>query len=215
MPSTEEMRIAAIYDDLAPTWDRRQGLVERVLMGSAMRRDLATCLEGDVLEIGTGTGVTLRHTPADHAIRSFTGVDLSRGMLDQAGDAAREAGVRFPVDLRRMTAGTLDFPDGSFDTVTTSLTLCTVPDQAHALLEMARVCRPDGRIVLLEHVLAGNPVLAWLQRRMTPVQAQAMGCHLDRQTDRTIRDLRFPIERERKRFFGVFRLIVARPPERA
>lgn len=207
---SELARVEAIYDEIAPTWDQRQGLVERVLMGRAMRVALANALRGDVLEIGTGTGPTLKLLAGNPQVTSFTGIDLSTGMLDQARQATPRPNV--PVILRPMNAERLEFPDASFDTVTTSLTLCTVPDPARALREMARVCRADGRIVLLEHVRAPNRVLAWLQRTLTPLQVRMLGCHFDRPTDRLVRELGFRVERDERRFFGIFHLIVARPP---
>jgi len=205
-------RVEAIYDTIAPEWDARQGVVERMLMGQPMREDLARLLTGDVLEIGTGTGPTLRQLAlADNArVTSYTGIDLSNGMLDHARQHA--GGLPFPVALRQMAAGDLAFEDGRFDTVTCSLTLCTVPDPVQALREMARVCKPDGTIVLLEHVRARNPLLAGVQKMLAPLQVRMLGCHLDRPTDRLVRDLGFRVEFERTRFFGIFHLIVAKPP---
>ncbi len=208
--SAERDRVAAIYDEIAPTWDARQGFVERVLMGEAMRHALADALRGNVLEIGTGTGATFRGVGNRGTVTSLTGTDLSQGMLREAKRSSAELDV--PVSLVRMDAMTLAFPDGTFDTVTTSLVLCTVPDPARALREMARVCNPDGRIVLLEHVRATNPLIALSQRLLTPMQKRMLGCHLDRRTDRLVRDLGFRVEHEETRFFGIFHLIVARPP---
>ena len=210
----ELTRVAAIYDDIAPSWDSRQGLVERRLMGQAMRESLARYLTGDVLEIGTGTGATLPFIdPKAATITSVTCTDLSLGMLAEARKAARSRGL--PVSLVRMNAGSLAFADATFDTVTTSLTLCTVPEPARALREMARVVVPAGRIVLLEHVRARNPLIALSQRALTPLQMRMLGCHLDRPTDRLVRDLGFRVDHEETRFLGVFHLIVARPPLRA
>lgn len=210
--TAELRRVAAIYDEIAPEWDARQGVVERMLMGQPMRESLARLLTGDVLEVGTGTGPTLRllALAGNDRVTSYTGVDLSAGMLDQARPHAPR--LPFPVELRQMNAGDLDFDDARFDTVTCSLTLCTVPDPAQALREMARVCRPDGTIVLLEHVRARNPLLHGLQRALNPLQVRMLGCHLDRPTDRLVRDLGLTVEFERTRFFGVFHLIVAHPP---
>ena len=207
---SETARVEAIYDRIAPEWDKRQGCAERILIGGSMRAALADALRGDVLEIAAGTGVTLRNIANNQAITSYTGIDLSNGMLAQARQAT--VGLPFPVHLRRMDATRLDFPDASFDCVTVSLSLCTVPDPAATLCEMARVCRPDGRIVLLEHVLSPNRFVAWWQHRLAPAQHRMLGCHLDRQTDRLVRDLGFWVEREQTRLFGIFHLIVARPP---
>lgn len=208
--NAELQRVEAIYDEIAPEWDRRQGVVERVLLGQPMREELARLLHGDVLEIGAGAGPTLRLLAGNARVTSYTGVDLSTGMLEQArkhvGDLA------FPIDLRQMEAGDLAFEDGQFDTVTCSLTLCTVPDPAQVLREMARVCKPDGTIVLLEHVRARNPLVALSQKALAPLQVRMLGCHLDRQTDQLVRELGFRVEHELTRFFGVFHLIVAKPP---
>lgn len=206
----ELRRVASIYDELAPGWDRREAAAERVLIGKSLRALLTSHLRGDVLEIGTGTGITLTRLDGNAAVTSFTGLDLSSGMLDQARRHA--AGLPFPVTLQQGNAGSLPFPDATFDTVTASLVLCTVPDVAHALQEMARVCRPDGRIVLLEHVRARNPLLVGMQKAVNPLQKRRMGCHLDRPTDRLVRKLGFRVELERTRLFGIFHLIVARPP---
>ncbi|MGB3330345.1 MAG: methyltransferase domain-containing protein [Thermomicrobiales bacterium] len=209
-------RVQHIYNDIAPQWDARQGLVERKLMGEGMRRALAQELRGRVLELGTGTGATLPFAIENPAITAFTGTDLSSGMLAQA--RAKWAALTqthpapFAATFTELEATRLPFPDASFDTVTASLMLCTVPDPAQTLREMASVCTPDGHIVLLEHVRAPNPLLAGMQKMLTPVQERMLGCHLDRPTDRIVRDLGFRVEREETRFFRVFHLIVARPP---
>jgi ubiquinone/menaquinone biosynthesis C-methylase UbiE len=88
-----------------------------------------------------------------------------------------------------------------------------VPDAEQALREMARVCKPDGTVVLLEHVRARNPLLLGMQRALAPLQVRILGCHLDRPTDRLVQELGFRVEFERTRFFRIFHLIVARPPE--
>ncbi len=205
-------RVEAIYDQCAPDWDKRQGLVERVLMGEEMRRSLANELRGNVLEIGTGTGATLPHLEASPEITSFTGVDLSAGMLAEARNAAQRTGRE--TRLAQMNAEALAFPDATFDTVTTSLMLCTVPNPTRALSEMSRVCKPDGRIVLLEHVRSPNRFVAKLQQWMTPAQVRQLGCHLDRPTDQLVRELGFRVERDKSRFVGVFHLMVVRPQPR-
>ncbi|MEJ7839138.1 MAG: methyltransferase domain-containing protein [Thermomicrobiales bacterium] len=203
---SELKRVAAIYDQQAPTWDRQVGLTERLLVGSALRRQLGQQLHGDVLEIGTGTGSTLPYLHfGPDAVHTFIGTDLSRGMLQQVD---RSQGS---MHLAQMSADTLAFPDNTFNVVTCSLVLCTVPDPGAAMLEMARVCKPDGRLVLLEHVRARNPALAWLQRKLTPGQHERLGCHLDRETGQLLKDLGFRIEAEQRRFFGIFVLITAKP----
>jgi ubiquinone/menaquinone biosynthesis C-methylase UbiE len=134
-------------------------------------------------------------------------------MLAEA--SRHQQGSRFPVVLQQANAESLSsFADNSFDTVTGSLVLCTVPDYEAALREMARVVKADGRIVLMEHVLAKNPLLKGVMKVLAPLQFRNMGCHIDRQTDQIIRNLGFSIEQDRTRLMGIFHLIVARPPHR-
>lgn len=206
--SAETDRVRSIFDQLAPDWDRREAAGERLLMGPRLRRELARQLHGDVLELGSGTGATLDLVDWSQ-ISSYIATDLSRGMLDRA--RARPSVAGRSIEFRQLDATTLPFPDASFDTVTTSLTLCTVPAPEQTLREMSRVCRPEGRIVLLEHVRAPNSMLAWLQKKLTPGQVRRMGCHLDRPTDRLVREMGFPIDRDDRRLFSIFRLIVMRP----
>lgn len=207
MPAETE-RVRAIFDRLAPEWDRREAAGERLLMGSRLRRELARELRGDVLELGSGTGATLDLLDWTQ-VASFVATDLSAGMLDKARTRSSVAGR--PVEFGQLDATALPYPAASFDTVTTSLMLCTVPDPERTLREMSRVCRPDGRIVLLEHVRAPNPALAWMQRKLTPGQIRRMGCHLDRPTDQLVREMGFAVDRDDRRLFSIFRLMVMRP----
>lgn len=208
-------RIARIYDARAEHWDEREARAENRLVGDAFRDRLAAELEGDVLEIGTGTGETLRRLRGVRPTRvtSFTGVDISTAML---GQASRYTGAMpFPVALHQANAESLEmFGDATFDTVTCSLVLCTVPNQEAALREMARVVKPEGKIVLLEHVLSSNPLVKPLMNVAAPLQVRAMGCHIDRHTHQIVRNLGFRVEQDRSRVFGIFHLIVARPPHR-
>ncbi len=206
--SSERRRIAAIYDRLAPDYDRMEGMVERTLMGRSLRAALGAAARGSTLEVAIGTGRTLPYY--GEGVTRIVGVDLSAAMLAEARRAAAELGRA--IRLARMDAERLAFADASFDTVVTSLSLCTVADPARALREMARVCKPDGHVVLLEHVRSPVRPLAWLQRKLTPLQVRAMGCHFDRATIKLVRELGFTIVSERRRFFDIFRLVVAQPP---
>lgn len=204
-------RIARIYDRHAPRWDEIEGRGENKVVGDYRDR-LVRLLEGDVLEVGAGTGDTLRRLKRlPSPIASYTGIDLSTGMLAEA--EKHVPGSPFPVTLRQMNAENLSaFATDSFDTVTASLVLCTVPDAAAALREMARVTRPDGKIVLIEHVLAPNAMVAAGMKVLAPLQRRHMACHIDRRTDHLVREMGFRIERDDARFLGIVHLLVMRPP---
>jgi ubiquinone/menaquinone biosynthesis C-methylase UbiE len=173
-----------------------------------LRRQFGALLSGETLEVGIGTGLNLPfYAPA---VTRLVGVDLSPEMMNVARERAID--LPFPATFVPADAAALPFPDAAFDTVAISLALCTIPNPARALREAARVCRPDGRVVLLEHVLAAARPLAAGQRLLSPINERAIGCHLDRETFALARSLGFSIEPIATRFFAVFQLVLARPP---
>lgn len=167
--------VAAIYDRLCEAADRR-GLRER-------RRRVAGMASGEVLEIGGGTGRNLAHYPA--AVSRLTVLEPDLHMYRRTLPKLRQAPV--PVRLIEGVAEALPFRAGSFDTVVTTLVFCTVADPARAAREIARVLKPGGRFLFLEHVRAATPGRARLQDLLTPLQRRlAAGCHPNRDTVGTL-----------------------------
>jgi ubiquinone/menaquinone biosynthesis C-methylase UbiE len=204
---TETDRIRRIYAERAATYDRSLGVVEHFVIGP-FRRRYGSLLAGETLDVGIGTGLNLPYYSP--AVTRAVGADLSPEMLRQAQSRAAALGV--PIELVTADAAALPFPDATFDTVGISLALCTIPDPAAALRELARVCRPQGQVVLLEHVRATAPPLAALQRLLSPLNERAVGCHLDRDTFDLARALGFAVDEIASRLWGAVRLAVARPP---
>ena len=209
-PDPDEL--ARIYDSHAHTWLTRECKAESRLTSEKWRNDLVQELRGEVLEIGVAAGDNLvRMKGYDHHVSSFTGIDVSPDMIQQAQRSA--SGSMVPVSLHVADAENLRmFPDNAFDTVTASLVLCTIRDVTKALAEIQRVLRPSGRLVLIEHVLSPNLLVGAIQKLVAPIQIRHMGCHLDRPTVETLVDHGFRIEEHRKRIFGVMRFVIARPP---
>lgn len=200
-------QIKNVYDKRAKTYDRSVGCAERLAVGD-FRARFGAALRGTTLEIAVGSGLNLPYyTPA---VTSATGIDLSTGMLAEARRRATALGLS--IDLREGDAEALEFPDASFDTVAISLALCTVPRPEVALREMARVCKPDGQVIFLEHVLSPIWPIALLERLFSPLQERFIGCHLDRVSLDLARESGFEIDEERSRLAGIFRLAIARPP---
>src|SRR6185369_7552297 len=96
-----------------------------------------------------------------------TGVDLSASMLDKARDRIARKGVR-NVRVLEMDAAAMTFPDHGFDIVYAPYLISVVPDPVAVAREMFRVCRPGGRIVILNHFRSENRVLAWFERLLSP-----------------------------------------------
>ena len=207
---TETERIRRLYDERAATYDRSLGIVERLMLGR-LRETYGGLLKGETIEVGIGSGLNIPfYSPA---VTRAVGVDLSQEMLRQAQERVSHSGI--PFALVQADAEVLPFPDASFDTVAISLALCTIPDPVKALRELGRVCRPGGRIVMLEHVLSQARPLAALQGALSPLNERAIGCHLDRDTVALARSLGFTIDETRSRLFNSVQLVVARPPASA
>ncbi len=200
-------QIRRTYDKRATTYDRTVGFGEKLLVGD-LRRRFGGLLAGETLEVAVGSGLNL--PSYTDAVTRAVGVDLSPGMLAEARRRADQ--LDLAIELVEGDAQRLPFADASFDTAAVSLGLCTVPDPARALRELARVCRPGGRIVLLEHVRSTVPPLVWLQVLLSPAQERLIGCHLARSTFDTARALGFGVEEVGTRFAGVFRLALLTPP---
>jgi SAM-dependent methyltransferase len=153
-------------------------------MGMArLRRSLLAEARGTVLEIGAGTGLNLPHYPTDltELVLAEPGARIG-GHID-----LDRAPARVPTRLERAPAECLPFDDASFDTVVSTLVLCTVSDPRRAVAEAARVLRPGGRLLFLEHVRAEPGWRQAMQRRsVRPWASFADGCQCDRATLETI-----------------------------
>lgn len=150
---------------------------------AARRRQLLATARGAVLEIGAGTGLNLRHYPA--GLTELVLVEPGEPMAARIDLAKAPADV--PTKLVRAPAEQLPFADESFDTVVSTLVLCTVADPVRALAEVGRVLKPGGRLLFCEHVAADPGWRRTLQRRsVRPWAAFADGCRCDRSTLKTI-----------------------------
>jgi ubiquinone/menaquinone biosynthesis C-methylase UbiE len=142
-----------------------------------MRRELLAGARGRVLELGAGTGLNLKHY--SETIESLTLVEPDPHMTKQL----RQKLAQGEAELVEAPGERLPFDDDSFDTAVVTLVLCTVPDQAGSLKEIARVLKPDGQLLFLEHVRSRHPKLAkWQDRLETPWRFLGDGCHCNRDT---------------------------------
>jgi ubiquinone/menaquinone biosynthesis C-methylase UbiE len=197
--------IRAVYEREAPAYDRGQWIPERLLLGR-LRRRLLTRASGRVLEVGIGTGVNL---PFYAPRCPIVGVDLSRPMLERALARAYRLGRQVVVEV--VDGEALAFPDRSFDTVVSTLTLCTTPDPLRLLREMGRVCRPTGRVLLMEHGLGTRPLVNWLLHRLEPGQLAKYACHLTRDVAALPPQAGLRVLNQERWLFGVLALIEAAP----
>lgn len=147
----------------------------------AVQRERAALIpraSGRVLEVGIGTG---RNLPFYDRTRlgSLCGLDPAAQMHRLARRRAAQA--QLEVELLDLPAEKIPADDGSFDTVVSTFTLCTISDAAQALREMRRVLKPGGHLLFCEHGLAPDQSVRRWQHRLTPLwKPLAGGCHLDR-----------------------------------
>jgi ubiquinone/menaquinone biosynthesis C-methylase UbiE len=159
------------------------------------RSELLAEATGATLELGAGTGHNLEHYPAGVERLVLTEPDphMAKRLRAQVEESDR-AGV----EVVEAGAESLPFGDDEFDTVIATLVLCTIPDPSAALAEVARVLKPGGRMLFMEHVRAESHRRARWQDRMNPVQNFLFGgCNLNRPTADAIRSSPLEIEQLR------------------
>jgi phosphatidylethanolamine/phosphatidyl-N-methylethanolamine N-methyltransferase len=155
--------VTGVYEKLASVYDFTFGPTLHAGRLQAIQR--MGILSGDrVLEVGVGTGINASLYPRDCAV---TGIDLSSSMLEKARERVARKGI-WNVRLLEMDAADVKFADNTFDIVYAPYLISVVPDPVVVAREMRRVCRPGGRIVILNHFRSPNPLLASLERAISP-----------------------------------------------
>ena len=165
----------------------------------AERAELLAEASGEILEIGLGTGLNLPDYPA--SVTALVSVGPERELHPYAVRRAAARGLRVahtPGDARRLPGGA-----ARFDTVVCTFVLCTVPEPARAVRELARVLRPGGRLLFLEHVIAARGARRAFQRLLNaPLRQVLCGCEVTRDSERTIAANGFAIERIERHDLG-------------
>ena len=161
--AVENQFVERVYEKLANVYDLVFG--PTLHPGRLVAIDRMGIRPGDrVLEVGVGTGINTSLYPANCQV---TGIDLSSSMLEKARErVARE--VLRNVRLLEMDAANLTFGDDSFDIVYAPYLVSVVPDPVKVVREMRRVCKPGGKIIVLNHFRSANPILSRIERAISP-----------------------------------------------
>jgi ubiquinone/menaquinone biosynthesis C-methylase UbiE len=153
-----------------------------------LRRETLSNVSGEILEIGFGTGLNLPHYPTH--VRRISVVEPEPRLNARAQKRIAQSGIA--VELHTLSAEKLPFADGSFDSVVSTWTLCSIPDVDQAMKEIYRVLKPDGRFFFVEHGLNPEPgIQVWQKRLNWFYQLTACGCHLDRNIPTILHDSGF------------------------
>lgn len=188
----------------AANYDNEMGWFEKWITGSEHRGWACTRATGETLEVGIGTGLNLPNYPADVAL---LGVDLSPEMLALAADRADRIGLI--VRLLDADVMNLPFPDNSFDTVVCTYILCSVPDDGLAVGEMKRVLKPDGRLIVVDHVRSTVLPIYWLQWLYEFIPKRTKGEYMTRRSAEHVMAQGFEVQAHDRLRAGVVERVVA------
>ena len=162
--AVENHFVERVYEKLASVYDVIFG--PTLHPGRLVARDRMEIKPGShILEVGVGTGINASLYPRNCHI---TGIDLSASMLDKARERVAREGLR-NVRLMEMDAAKTTFADDTFDIVYAPYLISVVPDPVQVACEMRRVCKPGGKIVILNHFRSANPVLSRVERAISPL----------------------------------------------
>jgi SAM-dependent methyltransferase len=195
-----------IHDRAAQDY-RRGAWVRETLFGvGRLRRQLFAQATGQVLDVGCGYGANFAYLPnAAH----ITGVDFSPVMLEMARTHANQLGL--DITLVEGDAEALDFPDASFDTVISALSICSFQNPIKAVQQMRRVCKPGGQILLIEH---GRSSWEWIgryqDRHVDDMIAQG-GCRWNHEPQEVVTAAGLRMLAAHRSGLGIFHTIQAKP----
>jgi ubiquinone/menaquinone biosynthesis C-methylase UbiE len=196
------------WDKKSRSYDREMQFMERTLFGDS-RGWACSQADGDVLEVAVGTGLNFPTYPPHVRL---TGIDISQEMLAIARVRASELGRE--VELRQGDAHALPLNDATFDTVVCTFGLCAIPDIDAALDEMTRVLKPDGKLILVDHVASTSRIARVVQRALEVFTVPMASEHFLRRPLMKVVDRPFVIERSERFKLGLVERIVARKTTR-
>jgi len=192
------------YDRVAKFFDfLRQGDMRR---WNTDQKSLFKNLSGEVLYIGIGTGLETLNFPPDLKIMA---IDISSAMLQQS--KTRTKSYPGEIHLCQMDAKISAFRDHSFDSVVTVCVLCSVKHPVACLKEIKRVLKPDGKLVMFEHVLSKNPIYAIALKTMSNLTEFLEGTYLDRDTVNNAEKAGFKIFSHKNVYLDIVKALIAKP----
>ncbi|WP_340024279.1 class I SAM-dependent methyltransferase [Paenibacillus sp. FSL K6-1096] len=195
-------KLIRIFDRQAADYDRRREDPKQ----RRWRQKLIGSAQGDVLELAVGAGANFPFYPQGVRI---TAADFSSAMIERAEKAAHRHCL--DADFICSDIEDMSFPAQSFDTIVSTLSLCSYKDPLGMLVQMNRWCKPDGTILLMEHGLGSSFLVTTLQRALNPLLYRIYGCHHTRDIIGLVRESGMQIRRTESFSLNMVHLIWAGP----
>lgn len=192
-----QKQIIEKYDAFAKKYNRSESFIEFLIL-NRLRKLLFKDLRGKILEIGVGTGKNFKYYSSDSKI---TAIDSSNEMIKIARRESEKYGLK--VDFIEGSADKFPFRKNSFNFVVDSLGLCTYPDKIRVLKEMKRVCKKNGKIILLEHGLSKYSFVKKVQYKLRNFQMSFLGCDLIIDPSDLVRKSGLKIVSQRRALLGI------------
>jgi ubiquinone/menaquinone biosynthesis C-methylase UbiE len=170
------------------------------------REKLISCAKGKVLEVAVGAGANFHFYPQDVEV---TAVDFSEDMLRKAKESAVDNGIQ--AEFIQSDVEALSFPDGSFDTIVSTLSFCGYEDPNIVLKAFQKWCKPNGQILLMEHGISSNRLVGILQSVADPLFKKVVGCHLNRDIIQILQESNIHIHKVEHYMLSTVHLIWAAP----
>lgn len=170
------------------------------------RKDLLKNLDGRVLEVGVGTGANLAYYPENVHV---TGIDFSPKMLAKAQE--KVVGSRAEIELIEMDAERMNFPDNTFDFVISTCVFCSVPNPVLGLKEIRRVVKPNGKILMLEHMRSENSFVGFMLDLFNPLTVRMVGTNINRRTINNIEKAGLIVEKQDYLMTSIMRKLIILP----
>ncbi|MCG1010290.1 class I SAM-dependent methyltransferase [Salinicoccus sp. ID82-1] len=190
------------FDRQARSYDRRRD-------GDSTRKyrqRIFSGAEGRVLEVAVGAGANFPFYDADIEL---TGIDFSPEMLKAARTAARD--YAFDATFIEGDVERAVFEENSFDTIVSSLSFCAYQDPEKVLEQFQKWCRPEGRILMMEHGLSTNGMVAKIQQISDRLSLKLVGCHQDRHITEIVQQSDLELVEEERHLMGCLYLLWAKP----
>lgn len=189
------------YDRIAAVFN----MMDQMIFPS-WRKDLLENLKGNILEVGVGTGANLPYYPKEATV---IGIDFSPKMLKKAYDRAKKSEAM--IDLKEMDIEKMDFPDDTFDYIISTCVFCSVPDPVKGLREIHRVIKPEGKVLMLEHMRSKQPMVGRILDWVNPIAVRITGANVNRRTIDNIEKAGFKIEKQTFLMSSIMRKLILVP----